>query len=157
MSAPVQALLARINQPILTGMLSLWEEKRGSRDWPLRRDFDPFEFRFALGFVSLVEVHAPPRRFFYRLDGTKQAELFGADCTGKYLDQAACRAASDLTAQDFCDALVNGRPHYHERDLDWNGGRLRYSGIVLPLSREGRRVDMLMTVVVPGRLDPSAA
>ena len=150
MSAPVQALLARIHEPILTGMLALWEEKRAGRDWPLRRDFDPFEFGFALGFVSLVEVHAPPRRFFFRLDGTKQAEMFGADCTGKYLDQAAARAAADLTEQDLCAVLVSGQPQYHERDLDGRGRRLRYGGLVLPLSRDGRRVDMLMTVVVPG-------
>jgi len=153
MSAPVKALLARINEPILTGMLALWEEKRAGRDWPLRRDFDPFEFRFALGFISLVEVHTPPRRFFYRLDGTKQAEIFGADCTGKYLDQAAARAAADQTEQDLCAALVSGRPQYHERHLDWSGRRLRYGGIVLPLSRDGHRVDMLMSVVVPGPAD----
>src|SRR5882672_4076674 len=113
MAAAFRALRAPISEPILAGMLALGEEKRAGRDWPLRRDFDPFEFRFALGFISLVEVHTPPRRFFYRLDGTKQAQMFGADCTGKYLDQAPARAAADLTEQDLCAALASGRPQYH--------------------------------------------
>jgi hypothetical protein len=152
MSIPTEALLAWIQEPILTKMLALWDEKRAGRDWPLRRDFDPLEFAFALGHISLVEVHAP-KRFFYRLDGTKQSELFGADCTGKYLDQVNTRAARDLTEQDLYAALASGRPEYHERDLDGVGGPRRCRGIVLPLSQDGRGIDILMTVVVA---DPMA-
>src|SRR3954468_8007033 len=89
----IEGLLARIQHPILKRMVAFWDQQRRGRDWPMRADFDPLEFWFAVGTVSLIDVisatPSQPRRYFFRLDGTRQVDLFGVDFTGKFLDQVA--------------------------------------------------------------------
>jgi hypothetical protein len=145
----VEDLLAKIRHPILKRMVALWDEKRAGRDWPLRADLDPLEFWFAVGYVSLIDVQFTPRRYFFRLDGTRQVELFGVDCTGKFLDRAVAPASAALAEQSFGAAIARGAPQYHLRETPFHGRRIRYEVAILPLSRRGDRADMLMTVVTP--------
>lgn len=50
----------------LIRMYQYWQSKRGAtRPFPSRRDIDPLEFTFALNKVSLIDVMANPRRFFF--------------------------------------------------------------------------------------------
>ena len=59
MARSIEGLLARIQHPILKRMVAFWDEKRGGREWPLRAHFDPLEFWFAVGYVSLIDVTSP--------------------------------------------------------------------------------------------------
>src|SRR5690242_10042588 len=107
MARSMEGLLARIQHPILKRMVAFWDEKRGARDWPLRGDFDPLEFWFAVGYVSLIDVSGAPgaRRYFFRLDGTRQVELFGVDFTGKYLHQVYDAAGLTIAEQSYGAAV----------------------------------------------------
>ena len=161
MTRSIEGLLARIQHPPLKRMVALWHEKRAGRDWPLRRDFDPLEFGFAAGYVSLVDVQdkgsGGRRRLYFRLEGTKQVDLFGVDCTGKFLDQAAAPASARTAEQSFAAAIETGTPQYHARFVESSQRLVGYEIAVLPLSRGGDRIDMLMTVVVPnGCISPTA-
>ena len=153
MARSIEGLLARIRHPILKRVIAYWDEKCGGRDCPLRSDLDPLEFWFAVGYVSLIEVHpATPsggRRYFFRLDGTRQVELFGVDFTGKYLDERADAEAMDIAEFSFGAAIDEGKPQYHVRQIEFNERPIQYEIVILPLSRTGERVDMLMTVVTP--------
>lgn len=157
MARLVEGLRAKIRHPVLKRMVALWDAKRGGREWPLRSDFDPVEFVFALGYVSLIDVHVMPgdgagddsRRYFFRLDGTRQVDLFGIDCTGKFLDQVFEPAGVALADQSYGAAVAQGVPQYHVRQTELHGRPLSYEIAILPLSRHGDRVDMLMTVVTP--------
>ena len=71
---------------------------------PARADFDPLDVRYALGCLSLIEVHRDPLRFYFRLDGTKQVDLFGVDCTRRYLDEAMPPEHAAMAAASFSDA-----------------------------------------------------
>lgn len=154
MARSIEGLLARIQHPILKRMVAFWDEKRAGRDWPLRRDFDPLEFWFAVGYVSLIDVWpaATPGgyRYFFRLDGTQQVELFGVDFTGKYLDDVADAENARVAEESFGAVVEQGEPHYHLRQVEFHERPLQYEIVILPLSRTGERVDMLMTVVTPG-------
>jgi hypothetical protein len=134
-------------------MFRLWDAKRSGLPWPLRRDLDPCEFSFILGYVSLLDVYSPtgdqPRRFFFRVDGGKQAELFGMDCTGKFLDQAISFPSSQFADESFNAAIDRGEPQYRSRETEFQGRSLHYEIIVLPVSRHGTAADMLITVVMP--------
>jgi hypothetical protein len=134
-------------------MVRLWDAKRGERAWPLRSDLDPIEFRFVLGYVSLIDVHSypagQPRRFFFRVDGTKQVALFGIDCTGKFLDQIVLPSGMHAALESFNTAVVSGDPQYRARSIEFHERLLNYEIVVLPLSRRGTAIDMLMTVVLP--------
>ena len=79
---------AAIQSDVLRRLVAHWSRICGQRRMPARADFDPLEVRYALGYISLIQVHRDPLRFYFRLDGTKQVDLFGVDCTRRYLDEA---------------------------------------------------------------------
>lgn len=153
MARSIEGVLARIQHPILKRMVQFWDEKREGRDWPLRADLDPLEFRFAVGYVSLIDVISPEppaaRRYFFRLDGTRQTELFGVDFTRKFLDEVADAEGLRVAEQSYGAAVEQGEPQYHVREVEFRDRPLQYEVVILPLSRTGERVDMLMTVVTP--------
>jgi len=149
MARSIEAVLARIQHPILKRMVAFWDDKRAGRDWPLRADFDPLEFWFAVGYVSLIDIRpeAGRRRYFFRLDGTRQVDLFGVDFTGKFLDQVYDAASLPLAEASYGAAVEQGEPQYHVRQVDFHDRPIQYEIVILPLSRTGTAVDMLMTVV----------
>jgi hypothetical protein len=149
MSRSIEGMLARIRHPILKRMVVFWNEKRGARDWPLRADFDPLEFWFAVGYVSLIDVRVESgrRRYFFRLDGTRQVDLFGVDFTGKFLDQVYDAEGLKLAEHSYGTAVDQGEPQYFARQVEFHDRPIQYEVAILPLSRSGTRVDMLMTVV----------
>jgi hypothetical protein len=115
----------------------------------LRTDFDPLEFWFAVGYVSLIDVRleAGRRRYFFRLDGTRQVDLFGVDFTGKFLDQVYDAASLPLAEASYGAAVEQGEPQYYVRQVEFHERPIQYEIVILPLSRTGAAVDMLMTVV----------
>lgn len=147
----IEGMLARIRHQLLKRMVAFWDEKRRGRDWPARVDFDPLEFWFAVGYVSLIDVipASPPksRRYFFRLDGTRQVDLFGVDFTGKFLDQVYDIGGLDLAERSYGAAVDEGAPQYHVRQVYFHGRPIQYEIVILPLSSTGAGVDMLMTVV----------
>jgi hypothetical protein len=149
MARSIEGLLARIQHPILKRMVAFWDDKRAGRDWPLRTDFDPLEFWFAVGYVSLIDVRleAGRRRYFFRLDGTRQVDLFGVDFTGKFLDQVYDAASLPLAEASYGAAVEQGEPQYYVRQVEFHERPIQYEIVILPLSRTGAAVDMLMTVV----------
>jgi hypothetical protein len=149
MARSIEGLLARIQHPILKRMVAFWDDKRAGRDWPLRTDLDPLEFWFAVGYVSLIDVRleAGRRRYFFRLDGTRQVDLFGVDFTGKFLDQVYDAASLPLAEASYGAAVEQGEPQYYVRQVEFHERPIQYEIVILPLSRTGAAVDMLMTVV----------
>jgi hypothetical protein len=138
-----------MQHPILKRMVAFWDDKRAGRDWPLRTDLDPLEFWFAVGYVSLIDVRleAGRRRYFFRLDGTRQVDLFGVDFTGKFLDQVYDAASLPLAEASYGAAVEQGEPQYYVRQVEFHERPIQYEIVILPLSRTGAAVDMLMTVV----------
>jgi len=74
-----------IAAPVLRRFHAYWDGKRNGRAMPTRADIDPLEFVWALGMVSLIDV-LPGENFRFRVDGTRTAEVFGADMTMRTLD-----------------------------------------------------------------------
>src|SRR5689334_20940188 len=135
MARSFEGLLARIQHPILKRMVGFWDRKRGSRDWPLRRDFDPLEFWFAVGYVSLIDVRSSEkgrRRYFFRLDGTRQVDLFGVDFTGRYLDQVYDAESLPLAEASYGAAVEQGEPQYYVRQVEFHGRPIQYEIVILP-------------------------
>jgi hypothetical protein len=152
MARSIEGLLARIQHPILKRMVAFWNEMRAGRPWPLRSDFDPLEFWFAVGYVSLIEVSPATtgaHRYFFRLDGTRQVDLFGVDFTSKFLDQVADPEGIRVAELSYGAAVDQGEPQYHVRQVEFHDRPIQYEIAILPLSKTGARVDMLMTVVTP--------
>lgn len=69
--------------PRVRRMYEYWDEKRGDRSMPARRDIDPLTIpRDLLPGIVLTEVLREPPWLRYRLVGTAQVALRGRDPTG---------------------------------------------------------------------------
>lgn len=143
------ALAAAIRSDVLRHLVAHWDGMRGDRRMPARADFDPLRVRYALGYISLIDVHRDPLRFYFRLDGTKQVDLFGIDCTRRYLDEAMPADHAAMAAASYREVVESGAPRYHRRKIKFHERLIDYEVVILPLARDGERVDMLMTGIVP--------
>jgi hypothetical protein len=142
---------AAIQSDVLRRLVAHWSRIRGQRRMPARADFDPLEVRYALGYISLIEVHRDPLRFYFRLDGTKQVDLFGVDCTRRYLDQAMPPDHVALATASYTDVVRRGEPSCFRRQIAFHERPIEYEAVILPFSKDGGRVDLLMTGIVPDR------
>lgn len=145
------AIVRAIRSDVLRNLVAHWDRMRGDRRMPARADFDPLDVRYALGYISLIDVHRDPLRFYFRLDGTKQVDLFGIDCTRRYLDEAMPADHAAMAAASYREVVESGAPRYHLRKIRFHGRLIDYEVVILPLARDGQRVDMLMTGIVPDR------
>jgi hypothetical protein len=142
---------AAIQSNVLRRLVAHWLQMRGRRRMPSRADFDPLAVRYALGHLSLIEVHRDPLRFYFRLDGTRQVDLFGVDCTRRYLDEATPPDHAAMAVASFSDAIQRRAPRYHRRQIAFHERSIEYEVVILPFSNDGERVDLLMTGIVPDR------
>lgn len=142
------AFAAPIRSDVLRYLVAHWQRMRGSRRMPARADFDPLAVRFALGYISLIEVHRDPLRFYFRLDGTKQVDLFGVDCTRRYLDETMPADHTKMATASYREVVERGEPRYHRRKIPLYERLIDYEIVILPFSNDGERVDLLMTGIV---------
>ncbi len=117
---------------------------------PSRRDIDPTKLPPAtLPHVVLIDAtDEPQRRFRYRLVGTAVARIFGADYTGKFLDEMGLGDVFDrvqafyaLVCDDHRPALLSGS--YAVR----SGLEFQVARLAMPLSDEQGNIDTLFCVV----------
>lgn len=149
MEKHIANILDQAEHPVLRRMVSLWNEKRAGRPLPGRADFDPIDMKFALGDINLYDVEENPRRFLCRVDGTRQVELFGIDCTGRYLDECLSADYYPLNYQSFSTVIDEQRPLYNRRSVVYADRNIGYEVVILPLSTTGARVDKLMVALTP--------
>jgi hypothetical protein len=147
----VTAFESAIRSEVLRRLVAYWHRIRGARRMPARGDFDPLDARFAIGHISLIDVHRDPLRFYFRLDGTKQVELFGVDCTRRYLDEAMPPEHAAMAGASFGEVVKRCEPRYHLRQILFRERLIDYEVVILPFSEDGERADLLMTGIVPDR------
>ncbi len=115
---------------------------------PARRDLDPLDFAYALGYVMLIDVLREPLRFHVRLHGTEITRRVRYDLTGKPLDEIPDPEYRRYAIQR-CRALVDAaQPLRLEQDRELDGRIHRYEALWLPLSDDQVRVTMLMCGLV---------
>ncbi len=62
-----------------------------------------------------------------------------------------------MAEQSYGAAVDQAVPQYHVRQVEFHERPIQYEIVILPLSKTGERVDMLMTVVTrEGRAEPEA-
>src|SRR5215471_13459596 len=81
-----ESLADQIREPRLKRLFAYWCAAKRGRRMPARRDLDPLDFPYALGYVMLVDVLREPLRFRVRLHGTEITRRVFYDLTGKLLD-----------------------------------------------------------------------
>ncbi|ACJ00270.1 PAS domain-containing protein [Rhodospirillum centenum] len=136
-----------------------WESRRRGSFAPARPDIDPMDIPGLLPMVVLLDVVPGPgggaADFRFRLVGTWIDRLFGRPLTGTLLSEARVRELGG-PALDACRSVVaDGHPLFAEFRIrlgrpgqDGRGGQVEALALLLPLSRDGQTVDMLLAGVV---------
>jgi len=134
-----------IIHPKLRQLYAYWLEKGGAHGLPTRVDMDPVDLRFAIGNLLLIEViEGQPLRFHIRVHGTNLSERVRFDLTGKMLDELPQVEFRNISQQSFTTVATSKQPLHAQRDCVLDDRRRRYETIILPLSSDGDRVDMLL-------------
>lgn len=132
--------------PDLVRLVDYWHAIRHGRPVPLRRDFDPIDIPFILGRVILAERRESPRCWFVRVHGTEIARRIGYELTGKTLNHLPTEYRADAVAR-FEEVSRTGLPHRTVTELTRDNRTLRYEAVLLPMSRDGSAIDMLLSGV----------
>jgi hypothetical protein len=152
--APLPAdCLDDLHDPRLQRLYEYWRGRCAAAAMPARSTIDPLDFRYILGYVTLVEVELNPRRYRFRLDGSILAMLSGMDYTGKYLDELGMPDYIDFVAASY-DRVVDGRrPYAYRKQGAFDTKTFDEETLILPLGHDST-VEHLMVAVIPGDLAP---
>lgn len=141
MSQP-SALSLLGSDPILGTLYRYWNQRRGQRRMPDRRDIDPLDLGPALlPHVGLMDILEGGARVRYRLLGTKIVERWGSDPTGRCMDEVMS-GTYGAYIHSLYRTLVHARaPVFSESLFRWDTeGYLRTRRLYLPLTHGGAEV-----------------
>lgn len=136
--------------PKIAAAVEYWMSIKPEEGLPGRQHFDPTEIPSLLRGVWLIDVQRDPLTFVFRLVGTGVVEFFGADPTGKDLDDVFENFHDTVAYRDFRHIVETGSP-------SWRRGtpQLRHESkfaslerIYLPLAQNGKDVDMIFCLSV---------
>jgi hypothetical protein len=134
-----------ITNPKLQALYAYWSDKRTGRRFPARADLDPIEMRYVLGDLMLVDVlDDESLRFHIRLHGCNLFQHHGGELTGKMLDELPATERRELVTQTFTQVATTGEPMQAYREFVLDDRWAQYEAVVLPLSSDGLRVNMLL-------------
>lgn len=132
-----------IRHPRLRRLYDYWNAKRGDRKFPARADLDPVDFPWLLGNVLLVDV-LPGGGFRVRLHGTNLVGRAGFDMTGKSMDAYPNPEYAKVALRSFGTVVQTLRPLVSVNERTIADRAYGYETVMLPLSADGARVDMLL-------------
>ncbi|HVI90527.1 MAG TPA: PAS domain-containing protein [Dongiaceae bacterium] len=141
------AIKQALSSSTLRRLYDYWRNKWHGADLPGRQDIDPIDFSYALGDVTLVDVFYDPMRFRFRLDGTRHVEHFGFDMTGRFLDAFPEPGMRQAIYDNYRSIVESRRPQRYYRDLTADGRPFRYEALLLPLARDGKKIDMIIVAI----------
>jgi len=137
------------SDPVLGRALAYWERKRRARPVPARRDIDATEIAPALlPYLQLTERDPAGGRIRYRLVGTGIVAAYGADLTGKYVDEVYDGERLRRITAVYRTACENRRPvlavnHYHTS----RSATLACHRLVMPLVDDGGTIRHFLTAM----------
>ncbi len=134
----------------LRRLYDYWDAKRGNRPMPARADIDPVELAWGLGDISLIDV-LPDGDFQWRVDGSNLVAFFGCDMSGRKLSTYPYRGYLEQMRENFRMPVERREPVFQTRKFEDGEHRWNYDTVFLPLSADGRKVDMVMQMIDIGR------
>ena len=141
------AAALEIGHPALRELHGYWEARRGERAIPSRADMDPVELpRPLLPNLFLVDVEEGPRRFRYRLVGTELTGVMRRELTGRYIDEMPFLFRK-FALPAYAEVMERAAPTYREINAIEALWRIRYKRLLLPLSEDGARINMILGAI----------
>ncbi|HLT76041.1 MAG TPA: PAS domain-containing protein [Ferrovibrio sp.] len=146
---------AQIRSKSLSNLLGYWSAKRQHLGrLPARADLQPEEMLPFLPFVALITVQESSPRFQFRLVGTGIVSALGQEATSRAVDQSLLGANVEEVERFFSIPVQSRMPAYASGEYmvaPSNRG-LGFETLLVPLSGDGARVDMLLGGLVGERI-----
>jgi hypothetical protein len=157
--AHVVRTMVSIASPRLKQLLSDWESWRRGREFPSRADFSPLDLKYILGNLSLLNVTYNPLRFRYRVHATNLSQRMIKDMTNKSIDDIPVPDHAKLARSHLTEVVQRRVPVVCTHDSQFPDDHLPHDCEVLglPLSSDGKTIDMLMSAMVWGREEWTAS
>ena len=128
----------------LARLYAWWNGQLHGRAMPARKDFTPADVAYMLGCLHLVDVEGAPVRFRFRLTGSETVLRLGFDPTGGYVDDIRPREYAEFLRETYLEAVAARTPICNYVHFDFAERSTRYVHLLLPLSDDGARINMLM-------------
>ena len=138
-----------VEHPTLRLLFRYWDERRGGRSMPSRRDIDPLDIPKLLPHILLIDVSYDPLVFRFRLAGTEITGLFGEEITGKTTEEIQNQRLGRLLRKSYEEVIRVRLPSAKTSTYEGRNRYLRYTRLLLPLSADGEVIDMLLGALVP--------
>ena len=145
----VSDILSTIADDNLRRLYQYWSGKRGDRRFPARRDIDPLDFAYVLGWVTLIDVTYGPTRFRVRLYGSELAHRIGADLTGTYADQHPNHEFGAMLQRSWQEVVDRGEAVCVRYDRVVDNRKQPWEALRMPMSADGKTIDMLLAASRP--------
>lgn len=137
-----------MRHPAIESFERHWNSLRTEGSIPRRRDFDILDVAGKLWpYISLVEVEWEPRRYRYVVFSSANRDAYGADITGRYLDEIDLGGNLDKYTMQFNEAAEQQHPIYETDSYTLqDGDEYSFDGGCFPLLGEDGRVSHLVLV-----------
>lgn len=131
-----------------------WNRCRAGRAMPARADIDPLDIPRLLPILLLLDVEPGSGRLKVRVAGTAVVEMYGADYTGRYLDDIEFGDRRAAVLHDYTVCRLSRQPYVSEHSF-WTtrGVTMRIERVILPLSEDGETVSQLLAGLEFGQVD----
>jgi hypothetical protein len=128
-------------------LLEYWNRIRRGRAMPARRDLDPAEVLTLLPNLVLIDVAEGSTDFRFRLMGTAVAAQCSRDHTSKLFSELEGYGPRGYGWSNHLKVVTRQRPRIgHLPYTGPNASIVAHHNLSLPLSSDGRRVDMILCV-----------
>ncbi len=149
-----------LDEPVLAELHGYWSERCLGRPAPARADIDPVDIPHLLPHIALTEIIAARNggasRVRFRLAGTQIEKHFGCALTNRYLDELKRGSYLDYVMGLYARLMSDVQPLYTEDVFgDGRDSTLRAKRLMLPLSDDGRRDNMVLCGLIYSDSDPS--
>ncbi len=142
--AQSSGLEQQIEKPRLRSLYRLWDGRRNGAAMPSWDNFDILEMGAWIGNLSLLDVIAEPPDMIYRVFSTRVSENLRRDLTGRRLSESE-HLVPKVVRDCYYDVLRSSQPRiHHVDDRSDDGQSVVLERLVLPLSKDGRSVDMIL-------------
>jgi hypothetical protein len=131
----------------LQEVLFYWEQRCAGRFAPPRSEIEPEPLKHLLNRLMIVEVQSEsPRLYRFRLVGSRIYELYGAELTGRTLEEIRPASFARLLQRDYAEAVVRRAPALWLLAAQRREKPFALGCLTLPLSNDGESVDRLLCV-----------
>jgi hypothetical protein len=138
--------------PEIQQLVAYWNACRGERFAPSRADINPAAIRRILPCLSMIDVIDGGHDFRFRLLGTRIVEGLGRDSTGRYFGDVygGQPEVMQRMRERMQRVMRLKQPQYTRGKCYWqpDRGYKRFEDVNLPLSSDGRHVDIILGALV---------